>query len=196
MPVINLKIDTRCVRSSGILLFDYQVEQDNRQSMSLRMMINGFPVDVYGGQLQSVVFSYPAMDQPPIIWSCNDDDIQRRSDVIKENLYEASDEASDYASDDAVSDNDEKNSDAEDALLLLNQDKEENNDICTASDTDWSMEIYRVPKSSDDDKLSAESVEESNIVYISSSDEETSTSLAQLESVFNQWQEMTKPKVA
>ena len=61
-------------------------------------MINGFPRKVYDGQLQSVVFSYPEMDQPPIIWFCNDNGFQLESDVIKENLYETSDEASDYAS--------------------------------------------------------------------------------------------------
>lgn len=38
------------------------------------------------------------MDQLPIIWFCYDSGFQRKSDVIKENPYETSDEASGYAS--------------------------------------------------------------------------------------------------
>lgn len=55
----------------------------------------------------------------------------------------------------------------DDALLLFNQNKEENNNDGTAADSDRSIEIYRVPKSSsDDNKLSAKSSEEeSNLVY-------------------------------
>lgn len=175
MPVINLKIDTRYVRSSGTLLFDYRIEQDNLQLMSLRMMIDNFPVEVYGGQLQSVMFSYPKMNQPPIIWSCNEDDIQRKSDATKKNLYEADNEASDNTGDDTASDI----------------------DINSAAVSDLSMEIYRIPKScSDDDKFAAEESNNRNPVYVSSSDEEASAFQAQLEDLLNQWQEATKPKVA